>query len=173
MTKDEITQIRVGRHRMGIIGLKHVLEEVSVEFADKSDDEISNELIRRLSKSNYMSENSLKDYEQALMREYKKFVGQPYERSNLEDLEIKVLGSGCPCCDDVEQDLMTVMTEMDLVADIEHITDATEIGNYGVTGTPALIINGKVRAVGVMPKKPQLEALLKHAVAKQKKIKKI
>lgn len=52
MTKDEITQIKVGRHRMGIIGLKHVLEEVSREFADRSDNKISAELIRRLSKLN-------------------------------------------------------------------------------------------------------------------------
>jgi hypothetical protein len=113
-----------------------------------------------------MPENSLRDYEKAFLREYKKFVGQPYGRSNLGGLEIKVLGSGCPCCDDVEQDLMTVMTEMDLVANIEHVTDATEIGNYGVTGTPALIINGKVKAVGSMPKKPQLKALLSEAAAK-------
>ena len=166
MTKDEIGQIRVGRHRMGIIGLKHVLEEVFQEFADRSDDEISDELIRRLAKLNYIPQNSLKDYEQAFLREYKKFVGQPYKRSTLEGLEIKVLGSGCPCCDDVEQDLMTVMTEMDLVADIEHVTDATEIRNYGVTGTPALIINGEVKAVGSMPKKPQLKVLLSEAAAK-------
>jgi len=151
---------------MGIIGLKHVLEEVSREFSDRSDNMISAELIRRLSKLNYIPENSQKDYEQAFLREYKKFVGQPYEPSNLEGLEIKVLGSGCPCCDDVEQDLMTVMTEMDLVADIEHVTDPTEIGNYGVKGTPALIINGEVKAVGSMPKKPQLKALLSEAAAK-------
>jgi hypothetical protein len=166
MTKDEVTQIKVGRHRMGIIGLKHVLEEVSRELAARSDNEVSAELIRRLSRLNYIPENSRTDYEQAFLREYKKFVGKPYERSKLEGLEIKVLGGGCPCCDDVEQDLMTVMTEMDLVADIEHVTDPAEIGNYGVTGTPALIINGEVKAVGAMPKKPQLKALLSEAAAK-------
>jgi hypothetical protein len=41
MTEDEITQIKVGRHRMGIIGLKHVLEEVSREFDDRSDNAVS------------------------------------------------------------------------------------------------------------------------------------
>ncbi len=166
MTKDEITQIKVGRHRMGIIGLKHVLEEVSRKFDGRSDNAVSTELIRRLSELNYIPENSQEDYEQAFLREYKKFVGQPYERSNLEGLEIKVLGSGCPCCDDVEQDLMAVMTEMNLAADIEHVSDPAEIGNYGVTGTPALIINGEVRAVGSMPKKSQLKSLLSEAIAK-------
>jgi hypothetical protein len=166
MAKDEITQIKVGRHRMGIIGLKHVLEEVSRKFDGRSDNAVSTELIRRLSELNYIPENSQEDYEQAFLREYKKFVGQPYERSNLEGLEIKVLGSGCPCCDDVEQDLMAVMTEMNLAADIEHVSDPAEIGNYGVTGTPALIINGEVRAVGSMPKKSQLKSLLSEAIAK-------
>lgn len=166
MTRDEITQIKVGKHRMGIIGLKHILDEVSQAFAGASDSKITAELIQRLSKLNYIPENSRKDYEQAFLREFKKFVGQPYERGNLEGLEIKVLGSGCPCCDDVEQDLMAVMTEMNLAGDIEHVTDPSEIENYKVTGTPALVINGKVRAVGAMPKKPQLKALLSTSVGK-------
>ena len=172
MTKDEITQINVGPHRMGIIGLKQVLEEVSREFADKSDHQVTAELIRRLSRLNYITEIRRKDYEQAFLREYKKFAGQPYQRSGLDGLEIKVLGSGCPCCDDVEQDLMAVMIEMNLAGDIEHVTDTAEIGNYGVKGTPALLINGEVKAVGAMPKKPQLEELLRQALAGQKKIKK-
>ncbi len=166
MTKDEITQIKVGHHRMGIMGLKHVLEEVSQEFDGRSDNEVSAELIRRLSKFNYIPENSQKDYGQSFLREFKKFVGQPYERNKIEGLEIKVLGSGCPCCDDLEQDLMAVMTEMNLAADIEHVTDPAEIGNYGVMGTPALVINGEVKAVGSMPKKTQLKALLSDAAAK-------
>lgn len=166
MTKDEITQIKVGHHRMGIIGLKHVLEEVSREFDGRPDNEVTAELIRRLAKFNYIPENSQKDYGQAFLREFKKFVGQPYERNKIEGLEIKVLGSGCPCCDDLEQDLMALMTEMNLAADIEHVTDPSEIGDYGVTGTPALVINGEVKAVGSMPKKTQLKALLSDAAVK-------
>jgi hypothetical protein len=166
MTQDEITQIKVGRHRMGIIGLKHVLEEVSQEFGDRSDNAVSAELIRRLSEFNYIPEKRQKDYGQAFLREFKKFMGQPYEQNKIEGLEIKVLGSGCPCCDDLEQDLMAVMTEMNLAADIEHVTDPAEIGNYGVTGTPALVINGEVKAVGAMPKKTQLKSLLSDVAAK-------
>ena len=166
MTKDEITQIKVGHHRMGIIGLKHVLEEVSREFDGRPDNEVTAELIRRLAKFNYIPENSQKDYGQAFLREFKKFVGQPYERNKIEGLEIKVLGSGCPCCDDLEQDLMALMTEMNLAADIEHVTDPSEIADYGVTGTPALVINGKVKAVGSMPKKTQLRTMFIDAAKK-------
>jgi len=166
MAEDEITQIKVGRHRMGIIGLKHVLEEVSRAFDDRSDNAVSAELIRRLSKFNYIPGKSQEDYAKAFLREFKKYAGQPYERNKTEALEIKVLGSGCPCCDDLEQNLMALMTEMNLAADIEHVTDPVEIGNYKVPGTPALIINGEVKAVGSMPKKIQLKALLSNAAAK-------
>ena len=166
MTQDEITQIKVGRHRMGIVGLKHVLEDVSRELDGRSDDAVVAELIRRLAECNYIPEKSQKDYGQAFLREFKKFVGQPYEQNQIEGLEIKVLGGGCPCCDDLEQDLMAVTTEMNPAAHIEHVTDPAEIENYGVTGTPALIINGEVKAVGSMPPKKQLETLLYDAAAK-------
>ena len=74
-----------------------------------------------------------------------------------------------PCCDDLEQDLMTVIAEMKLVADIEHGTDIEEIGNYAVTSTPALVINGEVKAIGAMPKKPKLKALFSEASKKNLK----
>ena len=166
MTQDEITQIKIGRHRMGIIGLKHVLADISQEFDGRSDNAVTAELIRRLSKFNYIPEKSQKNYRQALLREFKKFVGQPYESNKTDGLEIKVLGSGCPCCDDLEQDLMAVMTEMNLAADIEHVTDPAEISNYDITGTPALVINGEIKAVGAMPKKTQLKALIDDAAVK-------
>ena len=153
---------------MGIIGLKHVLEQVSQQFSGKSDEEVSVELARRLSKLNYIPQNRLKNYSQAFLREFKKFTGQPYEQNSEAGMEIKVVGSGCPCCDDLEQDLMAVMTEMNIAADIEHVTDAAEIANYDVPGTPALVINGEVKAVGAMPKKAQLKALLDHAAGTPK-----
>ena len=167
MTQDEITQIKVGPHRMGIIGLTHVLEEVSREFSGRPDDVVSTELIRRLSEYNYIPKKNQKEYGNAFLREFKKYVGLPYPQDKVEGLEIKVLGGGCPCCDDLEEDLMAVMTEMNIAADIEHVTDPAEIENYGVTGTPALIINGEVKAVGSMPPKRQLEALLSDAAPKQ------
>ena len=166
MTQDDITQIKVGRHRMGIIGLKPVLEEVSREFDGWSDNAISAELIRRLAEFNYIPEKSRNDYGQAFLREYKKFIGLPWEQQEIEGLEIRVLGGGCPCCDDLEQDLMAVMTEMHLAADIEHVNDPAEISSYGVKDTPALIINGEVKAVGLMPKKAQLKELLSDAATK-------
>ncbi|UCD83145.1 MAG: thioredoxin family protein [Desulfobacterales bacterium] len=81
-------------------------------------------------------------------------------------MEIKVLGPGCARCNQLEQDLMAVMAEMNLPADIEHVTDALEISSYGVMGTPALIVNGEVKAVGSVPPKIKLKRWLQEAARK-------
>ncbi len=54
MTDYDITQISVGGQRIGIVGLKPVLEEVAREFAGRPDEEIKAELMARLGKSNYI-----------------------------------------------------------------------------------------------------------------------
>ena len=87
------------------------------------------------------------------------------EDSDPDDVEIKVLGPGCVRCNQLEQDLISVMTEIDMPADIEHITDIAEIGSYGVMGTPALVINREVKAVGSVPPKPKLKKWLQDAFA--------
>lgn len=62
---------------------------------------------------------------------------------------------------------MAVMAEINLPADIEHVTDALEISSYGVMSTPALIVNGAVKAVGSIPPKIKLKQWLQDAFAKQ------
>jgi small redox-active disulfide protein 2 len=160
MASDEITQIKIGKERVGIIGLIPILAELAKTFASQSDDEIRTELLKRLGKRNFIPEASKAEYAQAFLREFKKVNGRPIENSGSDDLEIKVLGPGCARCNKLEQDLMAVMAEINLPADIEHVTDTLEIGNYGVMGTPALIINGTVKSVGSIPSKAQLKSWL-------------
>ena len=50
MTDYDITQISVGGQRIGIVGLKPVLEEVARDFAGRPDEEIKAELMARLGK---------------------------------------------------------------------------------------------------------------------------
>ncbi len=59
---------------------------------------------------------------------------------------------------------MAVMAEMNLAADIEHVMDISEINRYGVRGTPALVINGKVRSVGTVPAKGNIREWLSEFV---------
>ncbi len=164
MSKDDVKQIKVGSHTTGIIGLKNVVEEVAKEFAEKQDEEIQAELLKRLSKKNYISDRTRESYGKAFLREFNIFLGKPYDEDDSEGLEIKVLGPGCAQCDRLEMELMEIMIEMNLPADLEHITDIKEIGKYGVMGMPALIVNGKVMCTGKVPTKRKLKEWLSEFV---------
>ncbi|MES0445924.1 MAG: thioredoxin family protein [Desulfobacterales bacterium] len=164
MSKDDVKQIKVGSHTTGIIGLKNVVEEVAKEFAEKQDEEIQAELLKRLSKKNYISDRTRESYGKAFLREFNIFLGKPYDEDGSEGLEIKVLGPGCAQCDRLEMELMEIMIEMNLPADLEHITDIKEIGKYGVMGMPALIVNGKVMCTGKVPTKRKLKEWLSEFV---------
>ena len=166
MVEHDVTQISVGGDRVGIIGLKTVLEDVAREFKDRSDEEIKAELMTRLGKSNYIVPSAKAAYEAAFFREYKKFIGEPVPEDPTGSLQIRVLGPGCPSCDKLEQDLMAVMAELKLSADLDHVRDVKEIACYGVMGNPALVINGKVVAVGRVPSKNQLKEWLRVAAKK-------
>ena len=166
MSSVEVMQIKVGGDRIGIIGLKSILSEVAETCAAQTDEEIRTELLKRLNKRNYIPESSKEKYGQAFLKEFKKFTGRPVEDSDPDEMEIKVLGPGCASCNQLVQDLMTVMAGLKIAADIEHITDIAEIGNYGVMGTPALVINREVKAVGSVPPKTKLREWLHDAFAK-------
>jgi small redox-active disulfide protein 2 len=161
MSSDEVTQIKVGGDRIGIIGLKSILSEVAEKSVAQTDEEIGAELLKRFNKRNYIPESSKEKYGPAFLREFKKFTGQAVEDSNPDGPKIKVLGPGCLQCNQLEQDIMAVMNEMGLAGNIEHVTDINAISEYGVMGTPALILNGKVMAVGSVPPKAKLKSWLK------------
>jgi hypothetical protein len=163
MSEDNITRINVGGQATGIIGLEPILEEVAREFKGRTDDEIEAELLNRLSHKNYISSRTRDVYGHAFLKEYKKFVGEPFEDTEATGLEIKVLGPGCPRCEKLEQDLMAMMAELNIAAGLEHVRDPIEIASYGVMGSPALIINGEVKAVGSVPSKNKLKEWLLEA----------
>ena len=166
MTSADVTQILVAGRRTGIIGLPQVLQEVAVEFEHRPDAEIQAELLQRLSLKNYIVDKVRDAYGRAFLREYKKYIGRPVEDDRPEVPQIKVLGPGCPNCDRLEQEIMELMTELGMAADLEHVRDVVEIGRYGVMSVPALVINGKVVAAGSIPPRKKLKALLQDAAKK-------
>jgi len=66
-------------------------------------------------------------------------------------IEIKILGSGCARCNELEKLCRNVAAENDINADIQKITDLKEIMSYGIMQTPGLVINGKVKISGKLP----------------------
>jgi len=161
MTEKDITRIKVGDFSVSIIGLKCLMEEMALDFAGKPDEEVRNTMLARLGEGNYIPGKAKDQYGKAFVREFRKFLGQPYE----EGLDVKVLGPGCPQCDHLEQVLMQLLAEMQLPASIEHVRDFKEIAKYRVMGTPALVINGKVVSKGSVPSKDKIKKWLAEANA--------
>jgi len=163
MTDVDVSQIKVGKFTAGIIGLNSVLQDMAAEWAEKPDAQVASELVERLSVKNYIPESVKVSYGIAFLREFKKFIGKPFEDEPLEELEIKILGPGCANCDRLEREVIEAVSELNLPADIDHVRDIREIGKYGVLGSPALIINGKVKAVGRVPMRSEIRKWLKEA----------
>ncbi len=69
----------------------------------------------------------------------------------MDYLEIRILGPGCPICNDLEKRTMNALIELNLVADLQKISDIEKMVEYKITRTPALLINGKVKSEGWVP----------------------
>jgi small redox-active disulfide protein 2 len=163
MKEDAITQIRIGSALIGTVGLKAAITEVAERFGERPDQEIIEELLNRLGRRNYIPEKAREEYGKAFLREFKKFIGKPFEEEAAEGLKIKVLGPGCAQCDRLEKELFEAMAETGIAGDVDHVRDIKAIGQYGVMGTPALIINGAVKCVGKVPPRNNLKKWLMEA----------
>jgi len=76
-------------------------------------------------------------------------------------MEIKVLGPGCPKCEKTLKAVKEAIAESGIDASVEKVSDIMEIANYGVFGTPAVVIDGVVKSVGKVPGKEDVKAWLK------------
>ncbi|MFH1135225.1 MAG: thioredoxin family protein [Pseudomonadota bacterium] len=68
-------------------------------------------------------------------------------------MEIKVLGPGCAKCKKTEEIVLEAVKESGVAARVVKVTDVMEIAKSGVFGTPAVMVDGKVKAVGKVPSK--------------------
>ena len=66
-------------------------------------------------------------------------------------LEIKVLGTGCARCKELERMCFNIAAENNITADIQKITELKDIMSYGIMQTPGLVINGVVKLSGKLP----------------------
>lgn len=76
-------------------------------------------------------------------------------------LDIKVLGTGCANCIKLENLVKEVISENNIQANIDKVTDRDKFMDYGVMLTPGLVVNGKVLSSGKIPTKSTLEHWLR------------
>jgi len=75
-------------------------------------------------------------------------------------MDIKILGPGCPKCQQTEKVVRGVVAESGADAQVEKVTDVMKIASYGVFGTPAVVIDGEVKSVGKIPSAEEIKAWL-------------
>lgn len=73
-------------------------------------------------------------------------------------MDIKVLGPGCAKCEQTEKIVREAVAESGIDARVEKVEDIMKIAGYGVFGTPAVIIDGRVKSVGSVPEKEEVKA---------------
>ena len=71
-------------------------------------------------------------------------------------MKIKILGPGCPKCQQTERLIRDMVAEFGVAAEVDKVTDIMEIAGYGVFSTPAVVINGTVKSAGKIPKRNEI-----------------
>ena len=159
MIEKDYRLVLVGNTQVGLIGLKEIFEELKKE-RDKPEAEVKTLLAQKVGRKNYIAPPVKQEYEKALFREFKKFLGEKVEEEKSGLLEVTILGPGCYSCNKLEQDVMAVLSETGIQAGLNHVSDPNLIAQYGILSTPALIINGKVKSSGRVPSKPMIKKWL-------------
>jgi small redox-active disulfide protein 2 len=75
-------------------------------------------------------------------------------------MEIKILGTGCAKCKQLEKVVREVITELDVNANVSKEEDIMKIMEYGIMHTPGLVINEKVVLAGRLPSSKEIEQFI-------------
>ena len=75
-------------------------------------------------------------------------------------MKIAILGMGCAKCHNLTENAEAAAKELGVPYLMEKVTDLTEITKYGVLMTPALVVDGKVKAVGRVPSVEEIKGML-------------
>lgn len=76
---------------------------------------------------------------------------------------IKVLGSGCQKCNQLEEAVREALAGLGMDDGVDHVTDCAQIAAYGVMSTPALVVDGKVVSAGRVLSKDEAMELIRKA----------
>ena len=75
-------------------------------------------------------------------------------------MEIKILGTGCSNCKNLEKATREVVAELNLDATVVKEEDIVKIMSYGIMRTPALVLDEKVLFYGRVPSVNEIKEML-------------
>jgi small redox-active disulfide protein 2 len=76
---------------------------------------------------------------------------------------IKVLGSGCARCVQLEKIVRRVVETQGVDVQVEKVTDIQEIMKFNILSTPGLVINGRLVSAGKIPSETEIAQWLEQA----------
>lgn len=82
------------------------------------------------------------------------------EGAKAEGSSVKVLGSGCAKCNQLEAATKAALAQLGMDTTIDHVSDFSQIAAYGVMTTPALVVDGKVVSYGKVLKTDEVVKVL-------------
>jgi small redox-active disulfide protein 2 len=74
--------------------------------------------------------------------------------------KIHILGTGCAKCKLLAEHAEAAAKNCGISYDLEKITEINKIMSFGVMMTPALVIDGEIKAVGKVPSVDEIEKML-------------
>lgn len=75
--------------------------------------------------------------------------------------KIQILGTGCAKCEKLFENAQKAVDECGAECELEKVSDIGKIVDQGVMMTPALVIDGEVKAVGKVLSPEDILAMLK------------
>jgi small redox-active disulfide protein 2 len=79
-------------------------------------------------------------------------------------LNIKVLGSGCANCKQLEKLTRKAVDQLGVDAEMIKVTDPISYADYGVFATPGLVINDKTVCSGRVPSMAEITGYITSAL---------
>ncbi|MEA5089536.1 thioredoxin family protein [Solidesulfovibrio sp.] len=73
---------------------------------------------------------------------------------------LQICGTGCAKCNELEKLVKEVVAEKGVAATVEKVTDLQAMVKLGVFTTPALLVDGVIKAAGSVPPKKEIAAWL-------------
>ena len=74
--------------------------------------------------------------------------------------KLQILGTGCPKCRKLAENVEEAARELGIDFEIEKVTDVNQIAKFGVMMTPALVVDGVVKVTATVPTAAEIKKLL-------------
>ncbi len=74
--------------------------------------------------------------------------------------KLQILGMGCARCTNLASATEEAAKTLGIEYQIEKVTDLNKIMSFGVMMTPALVVDGKVKAAGRVPSVEDIKKML-------------